>query len=337
MLIDKNLLKSCFHNMLYLHEEDRGIKAERFTVNQQEYYATISYIGLEAEKPLMTSGITVEFETDAEEIALDYVIGGGYVDCGNERCSSFDVYVDGLMLHSHTEYILPDRVGTVRINLSGRRMRKIQIWLPSLYEAFVRSLTVSDGAQFHAIPGRPKKLLVCGDSITQGVGSHFASAGYAMRLARRMKDYEVLNHGIAAFMFDENSLDWAMDYQPDLIITAYGTNDWSKLASKQEFDRNLTAYIDRLCTIWPNIPVVMMSPLWRCDWNRYRYDKYDFYEVYPAMKKLVAGYTNVTVVNGVDLIPHAANVFLDGLHPNDYGGMLVGDALYRTLEERSLL
>lgn len=330
MFINEDRLKECFHNVLYTRKDIRGIKGERFTEKQQKFYSGLDFY-LCSEKTLMSSGVTLEFQTTADDITLEYVVGAGYAerDCGRE--STIDFYVDGELFHCHKNDLYPDSVGSAAVHFKNNLMKEVTIWLPYSEEIFIRSLSISDGAWFQTIPPRPKKLIFFGDSITQGVGTTLASAGYAMQTAIQLEAYEVLNQGIGSWVFNEGSLDEECEYNADVIITAYGTNDWSQ-KTKLQYEQDMKNYLDKLIKIYPKAKIVVLSPVWRHDCDKKRYNKYDFNELFGVMENVCLNYKNIVVINGIHFIPKVTNMYADGLHPNDFGSMYYSKSLVKQLK-----
>lgn len=335
MLINEDQLKDCFHNVLYTRKDIRGIKGERFTRKQQKFYSGLDFY-LCGEKALMSSGVTLEFQTNADHITLEYVVGAGYAEGDFGRESSIDFYVDGELFYCHKDDLHPDLVGNAAVHFENNLMKTVTIWLPYSKEVLIRALNISDGAKFQTIPPRPQKLIFFGDSITQGVGTTLASAGYAMQTAIQLESYEVINQGIGSWVFNEGSLDEECKYDTDVIIIAYGTNDWSQ-KTKLQYKQDMRNYLDKLIKIYPKAKIVVLSPVWRHDCNKKRYDKYDFNELFGVMKNVCLDYKNIVVVNGMDLIPNITNMYADGLHPNDFGNMYYSKSLVKQLKHQFII
>ena len=59
-------------------------------------------------------------------------------------------------------------------------------------------------------------------------------------------------------------LDGALGFTPDLITVAYGTNDWS-CKPRDMLVRDAEECLDGVRRLWPQVPLVVIGPLWRGD------------------------------------------------------------------------
>jgi lysophospholipase L1-like esterase len=170
-----------------------------------------------------------------------------------------------------------------------------------------------------------EKVLWLGDSITQGYGPLRSSHTY-VSVANRMLNYDILNQGIGGYIYDKNSLMKMEGYTPDKIIVALGTNQYG--------DETMTAveeYYERLIGIYGNeIPILCITPLWRGDSE----DGIPTLMAYcEKIKKIVSQYKNIRVVEGMKLVPHLPEYFLDNLHPNCLGCEWYGRNLVKEIQK----
>ena len=156
-----------------------------------------------------------------------------------------------------------------------------------------------------------EKVLWLGDSITQGFGPLRSSQTY-VSVANRLLNYDIINQGIGGYVYDKNSLMKMKGYDPDKLIVALGTNQYG--------DTTTTAveeYYERLMEIYgQDIPVLCISPLWRGD-NADGIPKLMSY--CEQIKEIAGQYKNVKIADGMKLVPHLPEYFLDNLHPNPLG------------------
>ena len=81
-------------------------------------------------------------------------------------------------------------------------------------------------------------------------------------------------------------------------------------------------YYDTLTGIYGNeIPILCISPLWRGDNPEGIPTLMAFCE---QVKEIAGRYKNVTVIDGMTLVPHLSEYFLDDLHPNCLGCEVYG-------------
>lgn len=326
---DPAVLPLLFHNCMGADTlPDGSLVPRRFTPAQCAFLEGVTYYPDFGLKARMSAGITMEFETDADRILLCWQLDGGYDPGNQERQSSLDVYIGGV-LRIQAPVRCPFRTPQRSLLELGRGKKRVVIFLPHTRVFALQDLLLPRGAELSPVPRRERKLLMIGDSITQGIGCMFSSTGYAMQLAKK-HDCECLNQSIAAIRYEPGIIDPSA-FAPHLIITALGTNDWSHRADREEYDRYAGLFFEKLAAAWPGIPVLVLSPVKRCrgesDLPEDRPLLYRESELYAAARKYCAPWPQMRCVDGWTLMPHTSAFFLDGLHPNDLGMTWYADAL----------
>jgi lysophospholipase L1-like esterase len=173
--------------------------------------------------------------------------------------------------------------------------------------------------------GKTQKELLClGDSITQGMVAQSAAFSYAGILSRAL-DMELHNLGVGGFHFDADSLK-GLALNPSLITVAYGTNDFHfynldipKILSKAD------AYFQALSTAFKDIPIFVLSPIWRADFDTSAQNT--FVNLGENLLQLAQDYGFHTV-SGMTLVDHDISLFSDQkIHPNVQGFIQYADRL----------
>ena len=233
---------------------------------------------------------------------------------------------------------LRKKSGTVAFTLP-RGTHRLSVYLPNLMRMDIANVCLS-GASFAEPVSSQMKVLFLGDSITQGYDAYHASLSYTNRLSEAL-DAEILNQAIGGEVFDEKILDEELPFVPDLITVAYGTNDWAILESKEQFLTGAENFFKKIKAIYPDKPVVYISPIWRGDYQR-PFGTQDtavggFEESAKALQSL-AKQTGLTVVDGIPLTPHHSDFFADQiLHPNDLGFGFYAENLLKALKKEDLI
>ena len=329
--MDKAILKQCFHNMLFVEEQEFGLVPFRYTKKQCAFYDTITYGIIMGDKARMSAGITLEFDTDATELTLVWQIAGGYPANTKDRGSSLDLFVDGTLMEQHM--ITCEWHETQHEVFSLRAGKKrVKVMLPHTYIFALEDIILNDGATLTSVPQREKKLLMMGDSITQGIGAQFACTGYAMQTGLGL-DCECVNQSIAAVRFESEGLD-NDGFTPDVITVALGTNDWSGWADRAEYDERAGRFMARMNELYPNVPVYYLSPVKRCRGEADREEMYAEAELKDVLARLCAAYPQMQVVDGWKLMPHTNAFFSDGLHPNDLGMTVYAHSVIDIIKEK---
>lgn len=297
----------------------------RFTEHQMEdVYIEIPDF---YKKSKAAAGIRLDFLTDSETFSFRYTIKSG----SSRKFYFFDIFVDGVMVAHEGEQEMVAKAGEVKLTLGeGKCERRVTVWMPGLSIVRLSDVTVDDGATLRRAP-TARKILVLGDSITQGYDAVYASQCYANKLAHAL-DAEILNQAIGGEVFRPAILDENLPFTPDLITVAFGTNDWSKLTA-EAFEKNADDFYTKLAELYPDTRVFVILPIWRADWEKTTKTK-PFHESRAILKSLAEKHPNFRIIDGMALTPHLPSFYSDlYLHPNDLGFEIYAEELVKRINE----
>lgn len=262
-----------------------------------------------------TTGVRLDFYTDAACVA--------YVTATTGR---YELEVDGLL----TQFVCAEAGQPVRYPLpQDGREHRVTLYLPSHGEpGGLCGISLSEGASLRR-PTYDRKFLFFGDSITQGWHSELDSLSFAYRVSRHFNAESVIQ-GIGGETYQPYNLA-PMEFDPDVIFVAYGTNDANQRGSLEEVRTNCEAYLDKLAGLFPGVLVHVITPPWRTDLDSPR--PWGRMELVSEVIAAVARERSLTVLDASVMIPHDPRFFTDSVHPSDPGFCLYADALIRKLEE----
>ena len=179
-----------------------------------------------------------------------------------------------------------------------------------------------------------KKILVFGDSITQGYDALHPHKRYAARLADALNAEEI-NKAIGAEVFVPELAEICEDFCPDYISVAYGTNDWSKTGFS-DFKSRCEKFFRILARKYPKSRIFAITPTWRKDYAQSR-QGWDFSEVEKTIYEMAEKHDNITPIRGFGFIPHSEIYFSDlYLHPNDDGFNEYADSLISEIKKPNI-
>lgn len=315
-------LKSMFSGVASFEEESGYLKLCRYTKKQMEFYKKTSdrnYLRAGA-----SADIILDFNTDSTNISFN---------CKTVRASSLqmgyiDVYVDGkLKLH---EGKMDSDENEINIDFSmPTGNKRVTIYFPCLFSSQIKDFKIDKNSYIKKIK-KEKKFMFFGDSITQGYISEFPSLSYANLIGNRF-NAEIMNQAIGGEFYDVTHLDDTLEFTPDVIIVAYGTNDWN---GEKNIIKNATEYFDKLTSLYPNAKIFDILPIWRTDiLLKNEIKKYTFDTARTYIEDVCAKYDNVIVLDGYDYVPHFQNFYFDHVHPNELGYSYYADALENDLKK----
>ena len=326
MKLNEAQLSRIVHNVLsYSFDENGSLLFHRFTEQQREVYA------LESQdwtiKTPCSASATFDFITDSDSIALKFDLYPG----SSQRLASFDLYIDGVFYANHYS-------DDLSLKLAGFSLpegqHQVTVYFPWSAQTIVNEVHLSDGASIIPVE-KNLKMLCFGDSITQGYITKFPSLSYVNQAARAL-NAEVVNQGIGGYYFNEATIDDSIcSYQPDIITVAYGTNDYSRYETAQDYAEHTGRYIQKMGQLFPDTPIVGILPPYRNDENHKARKLYRTYSLDDARKILRDHYLalpNGHVVEETG-IPHLPQFFAaDYLHPNALGFTIMTQAIVRKLQ-----
>ena len=327
MKLNTSEMRKMIHNVLsYSFDEKGSLHFHRFSEKQRETYALESQDW--AMKTLSSASATFDFITDSGYITLKFDLYPG----SSQKWGSIDLYVDGVFYGCrHAE--------DLSIKLAGFELpegeHRVTVYFPWSAQTVVNEVHLSDGASVIAVE-KKRKLLCFGDSITQGYTSKFTSLSYVNQVTRAL-DAEVVNQGIGGYYFNEATIDASvLSYQPDLITVAYGTNDYSRYETADEYAEQTGKYIKKLAELFPNTKIVGILPIYRNCQNYQVRKLYRSYSLEDARRILRGHYESLP--NGYVVeetgIPHIPQAYApDFLHPNEFGFSIMAQGIIRKLQE----
>lgn len=348
-------LASCAVNSIGQRTDDDSYMAFlRFTDRQMQVYESNAQYH---QMSLCSSGIYLELETDGEELSFDCLVAqlspselvlikgdttlgdilhtlgetlknvfwaGGQIDVSQH----FDLYMND-------SYIDSVGLGSGRLVFTlpnpGHQWVNVKIWFP-LYKPFaIRCLSIN--GEWRNAREKLPVLYALGDSITQGFVAGKPSFCYVAQLAE-MLGVRALNQGIGGALFDSTILeDFENLPRPDMVSVAYGTNDWADRPSLDQTREQMTLFFRRLNQLYPDVPTVVLSPIWRADLNESKPGG-TFASISRLILDIAGAYPQVRLFDGLRLSPHSTAFYADGfLHPNIAGFSYLALRLFREIRK----
>lgn len=196
----------------------------------------------------------------------------------------------------------------------------------------MRSLFFALVAAAFAASAAPKKLVIIGDSLTEGYGVARTAAYPALlekEIEKSGKSWKVVNAGISGSTSASalSQVQWHMKQKPDLMIIALGANDGLRGTSVKTMEDN----IDKALTEVKKGGVKVILIGMRVPPNYGKKYSDDFAAVFPRLAKK----------HDVPLVPfllekvggRAELNLSDGIHPNEKGHALISTMVYDAIKK----
>lgn len=177
-----------------------------------------------------------------------------------------------------------------------------------------------------------KKILVLGDSLSEGLGVA-ADQAYPALLEQKIKtsgkSWTVINASVSGSTSASavSRLKWQIKAKPSMMILAMGANDGLRGLPVAQMKKNLREAIAMAQK--ENITVVLAGMILPPNYNK----------DYSA--KFAAVYTELAAEKKLKLIPFLLDKVggesklnqADGLHPNEQGHKIIADTVYNSIKE----
>lgn len=334
------------HGAVSAVEQDfRWVRPLRFSDDQIRALGSCQawHPGLFRQMSRTTAGVTVEFETDATEVALEVRLDRepkgtrAVLDEVDRACGAGPLPHDGIsfdvdgrhlacrMPEQGEEFVLLELPPSEREAALGlqalpgmARTRHVRIWLPALRGCQVRDV-VCDGS-FARPVARRRQLLVLGDSIAQGFVSDDPARSWPALLAQRL-GLDVVNQGVGGQVFQPGSLfGLAGVIDPARIVVAFGANYRYEPCVARRVSLDVRSYLLEVARLWPQVPTQVVTPLWHDEEASPSHPMSCWEQVPTLIAAHAAPHDQMTLVDGLELLEHDGALLADGAeHPGERG------------------
>lgn len=303
------------------YEIERGyLTAFKYCKAQLDLMNQEGYDEFWRDRGSFSAGIRLEIKTDSNFISFDYRATGG--TSLQDRSNSVDVWVDGVLYSVLTP---EERRGSIRIELP-KGEKAVCVYFPCDCQFAIKNFTIE--GRYKSVKDKGQRVLVIGDSITQGYGPVFSSGSYFNEL-QRLTGYNMLNQGIGGYRCEPQDLMYVEGFKPDKIITFLGTN-WYDAPDMYDYEKATVEFYKRLTELYPDKQILAVSPLWRGDDG---FNPERFHWCVEIVKRECKKYKNITPVDGFSLVPHVLPCYCDKLHPNEYGCLMLASNLHKEMKK----
>ena len=321
MILSAEQIKSVAFGFVKSEVKDGLVHFQKCTDSQiSAWYNIRQDLGGRAEA---TTGVKLDFITDGEAIEFSFIKG-----------RKVEVYIDNLFRDQYLmdEYraknervLIPlkDTVGGSYDNV------RVTVYFPAHDEPGVIDYFEVKNATFINPHKHSVKVLFIGDSITQGWEAYRDTLSYAQRLTRYLNAESVIN-GVGGAMFDESTFD-TIDFDPDIVILSYGTNDVGYWNSGEEMLSHIKTYMSLVKKTYEGKKIFAISPIWRTNFaNTF---KTGTFPEGRASVISVAKDLGFIHIDGLKLVPPMADCFTDNVHPNEQGFSFYAENLFIELKK----
>lgn len=323
MILTYEQISHVAQGVVYVEQKEEGIQFHRFTPAQEKVYAESRF----HPNQYSTAGVRLHFKTNSNVLGMKVLTSEG----NNRRFFAHDIVVNGKYIDSlknSLENVFGEFEKTFEL---GEGIKDVCIHFPWSVCSVLQELCLDDGSFVEPVK-KNKKILIFGDSITQGYDAQNPINRYAGHLADAL-DAEEFNKAIGGEAFCPWLAETKDDFEPDYISVAYGTNHWRR-SSSEGFARKCEQFYDALVANYPNAKIFALTPIWRKDCTDItRFKNFD--ELAEIIADVVKKYDNVTCISGRHFVPEDETLFSDlYLHPNDAGFKYYSEGIKKAVYQK---
>ena len=301
--------------------EDGMLHLRRFTPEQMELYRVSNESFYK--KTFGHSGMKLLFKTNSKNLFMKFKTESATT----RTFFSIDIFVNGKVVDYIDNFFdmeLPQMYSAIKFPLGnfsknvnlGEGEKTVCVYLPWSVKTLFEEISLDDNSFIEAIKPE-KKLLVFGDSITQGYDALRPSNRYITKIADLLCAEEY-NKAIGGEKFFPELAELKDSFKPDYILVSYGSNDWFH-RDVETFKVKCKGFFENMAKSYPNTKIFAVTPIWRKDMTEERIFG-DFKMVAPLIRNAVKDIENISVISGFDFVPKDEKYYADlRLHPNDEG------------------
>jgi lysophospholipase L1-like esterase len=270
------------------------------------------------------AGVRLYFNSDAKQLKLK-------IKYGTPVRNFFKIYCyidDQLQTDGPDEF---QAEAEICFTAPGNKTQRFELHLPHCCEVTISELELVDATTVTPAPEQAKTWLLIGDSITQGMTATGTIHTFSTLTARKL-DLNQHNIAVGGAVLSSKLGKLVRDIDCDIITIAFGTNDFNSSRNLQEFQRETVELLEEL--IKRNnckIALITTIPLpERTTPNNLGLP----IEVYRnTLRQAAAEFSEVTLIEGPELIPEDATMFVDNIHPNNQGMQVYATNLSKELSK----
>ena len=258
-----------------------------------------------------TNGVRLDFVTDSSFFSFKVVVGKKY-----------ELFVNGKK-EDHIELPLGETFYKELDNSIGEN--RLTLIFPSHESGVIDEVALSEGATYSRYKHTyGKKILMIGDSITQGWDTVSDSNSYAYQVSLRY-DADTVIFGVGGAYFHQSIVPSVDNYKPDIVIVAFGANDHSK--GEETLIKNMHEFLDKLLPLYKDSQIIGLTPIRgrnapRGEKSTFRMRIESIYDEY-----------GIEYIDGSPLVSKSDDNYADNYHPNDKGYIEMADNLMPLLDK----
>ena len=259
------------------------------------------------------SGVIVKFNTDAEELQFDIKFGS----------PAREIYTTDVMTGGKLTTIDGAGVHTLKLTPGSKT---ITIYLPHLAILEKFDLFTNDNASAEPVIEKQHKLLVCGDSILQGMTCSTPSKANTV-ITSQVLGMHLHNTSVGGAKMEPTPVKATLDMggENDIAVVGFGANDAAQKLDKDVFRAKTRQVLEYLNAFAGKSLIITPIPaMVELEERREEYCQ--------IIREEHRNCSRVTLLEGSSFFPAGKEeLYADKLHPNDEGMKIYAEGLIKAI------
>lgn len=201
--------------------------------------------------------------------------------------------------------------------------KEIRIHLPNLIVVENIEISINDGASIKPAAADMKKILICGDSIMQGMTCTSPTRSVGTLLAKHLNMQEH-NTSVGGARMCWEPVAETLSFGGDVALVGFGINDAASNTPVEQFREQTCKILELLSNFkGKSFIVIPISCL------KIELEKSEPYR--QIIREELKKFPKVTGIEGPEFYPAEEDLFIDRIHPNDKGMALYAENLARII------
>lgn len=202
-----------------------------------------------------TSGVRMDFYTDAAEISFRFSVMENFFDgVSDYPTDSFDIFEDGVYQTS-----IPVKHGAngtlTYARQSTEAESRITITFPNRHGISLSSISLGNTRPYTTYD---HNILILGASCDQGLFADKPSDNYVDTVCRAL-NADFMNLSVGGEVYRAEAIDSDIPFDPDLILIDLDGNTFYSGTGESELPNLVKTYLDRLKTVYPDAKITVIS------------------------------------------------------------------------------
>ncbi|MBR4672965.1 MAG: SGNH/GDSL hydrolase family protein [Victivallales bacterium] len=271
------------------------------------------------------TNVRLRFRTNSRTLYLKFVYGPFA-----RPISCVDVLVEGAEpLCVDVEKVEEGFAKELPLRTNGE-MRDVQVSFPHLAQIILQDIRLEEGACIEASAPLKGKMVFVGDSIFQGMTSSSAENSIEAIFGRKL-GCDIHNIAVGGAVMQPDAVRLSRAVGGTMVAINFGVNDFAQSIPMAVFEQRTRDVVRLLAEDASNRKPYVVVPIPFPGENGPNKEGLTSEDYRNCIRKAVAEYPCITLVEGMEFYPNDRKYFIDSCHPNDAGAAIYAEGFVKAV------